>query len=122
MESLATAKYKHAKIIRLCRTQCEDEGVRNVCNYIMVNENVALVDLMSNMISPLGCEFLSKLMAPESKRGIIHLKLDHNPIGSEGIKKLSVGLCRNKVLANLSLTYCDIDESGSRALFEILIF
>lgn len=122
MEALTVAKYKHAKIIRLCRTNCEDEGVRNVCNYIAINENVALLDLMSNLISPLGCEFLSKLMAPEAKRGIIHLKLDHNSIGSEGIQKLAVGLCRNKVLQNLSLTYCDIDETGARALFDILIF
>ena len=98
MEALTSAKYKHAKIIRLCRTNCEDEGVRSVCNYVAINENVALLDLMSNLISPLGCEFISKLMAPEAKRGILHLKLDHNSIGSIGVQKLAVGLAQNKVL------------------------
>ena len=122
MDALTLAKYKHAKIIRFCKTNCEDEGARVVCNYVAINENVALLDLMSNLISPLGCEFIGKLMAPDMKRGIINLKLDHNPIGSEGMIKLADGLNQNKVIQNLSLQYCDIDETGARAIFEILIF
>lgn len=119
---MTTAKYKHATILRFCKTNCEDEGARVVCKYISINENVKFLDLMSNLISPLGCEFIGKLMAPEMKRGITHLKLDHNPIGSEGMKRLGEGLRRNNTVQNLSLQYCDIDEGGARAIFEILIF
>jgi len=50
------------------------------------------------------------------------LKLDHNNFGSEGIIALAEGLVQNKVITHISLTYCNIDASGSRALFEILIY
>lgn len=51
-----------------------------------------------------------------------HLKLDHNRFGTAGLKYLAEGLAQNKVIEHLSLTYCDIDESGARYLFEILIY
>lgn len=51
-----------------------------------------------------------------------HLKLDHNRFGSEGLRFLADGLCQNKAIEHLSLTYCDIDEKGARYIFEILIY
>lgn len=50
------------------------------------------------------------------------LKLDHNPFGSAGMIKLAEGLSINSSLEHLSLTYCNIDEQGARAIFDILIF
>jgi Ran GTPase-activating protein (RanGAP) involved in mRNA processing and transport len=50
------------------------------------------------------------------------LKLDHNNIGGEGVNNLSHGLAINKTITSLSLTYCNIDHSGARAIFEILIY
>jgi len=38
------------------------------------------------------------------------------------MKRLSDGLSLNKTVTSLSLTYCNIDALGARALFEILIF
>jgi hypothetical protein len=38
------------------------------------------------------------------------------------LKHLASGLCRNKVITHLSLTYCEIDEKGARSIFEILIY
>uniref|UniRef100_A0A7S3FVC4 Uncharacterized protein n=1 Tax=Strombidium rassoulzadegani TaxID=1082188 RepID=A0A7S3FVC4_9SPIT len=38
------------------------------------------------------------------------------------MKHLAEGLCLNKTITHLSLTYCNIDASGARSLFEILIF
>lgn len=38
------------------------------------------------------------------------------------MKRLSNGLSLNKTLTSLSLTYCNIDANGARALFEVLIF
>jgi hypothetical protein len=34
MEALKAVNYQHTKSIRLWKSQCEDEGVRAVCNYI----------------------------------------------------------------------------------------
>ena len=50
------------------------------------------------------------------------LKLDHNPIGSEGMEYLAEGLRQNKNITNLSLQYCDIDKDGARSVFEVLLF
>jgi Ran GTPase-activating protein (RanGAP) involved in mRNA processing and transport len=38
------------------------------------------------------------------------------------MKRLANGLSLNKTLTSLSLTYCNIDAQGARALFEVLIF
>lgn len=108
--------------MRLWKTKCEDEGVRAVCNYVAINNNVVILELLDNAITPLGCQFLGKLFAPEARTNLVIVKLDHNSIGSEGLKYLAEGLCRNSVVTNLSLTYCDIDQDGARSLFEILIY
>ena len=63
------------------------------------------------------------MLNPTSGRNaLINVKIDHNPIGSEGMKHLSEGLKMNKDIQNLSLTYCNIDESGARHIFELLLF
>jgi Ran GTPase-activating protein (RanGAP) involved in mRNA processing and transport len=38
------------------------------------------------------------------------------------MKRLADGLSLNKTITSLSLTYCNIDFNGARALFEVLIF
>lgn len=38
------------------------------------------------------------------------------------MKYLAEGLCMNKNIQQLSLTYCNIDSTGARYLFEILIY
>lgn len=77
---------------------------------------------MDNKITPLGCEFISRMLHPKSNTNISILKLDHNEIGSKGMSFLAEGIAVNKSLTSLSLTYCNIDAEGARALFEILIF
>ena len=57
-----------------------------------------------------------------SNTAISVLKLDHNDIGSQGMKMLAEGLSINKTLVTISLTYCNIDQNGARALFDILIY
>ncbi len=62
------------------------------------------------------------MIHPKSNTALEILKLDHNDIGSKGITLLSEGLAINKTIKNLSLSYCNIDAGGARALFEVLIF
>ena len=114
--------YKHTVSIRLWKTDGEDEGCRAVCQYIAACPTVAMLELLDNQISPLGCEHLGKILHPSAKVQLIQVKLDHNRFGSAGLKFLADGLSQNKIIEELSLTYCDIDESGARYLFEILIY
>ena len=122
MDSLRAVSYPHCRSIRLWKTYCEDEGVRAVCQFIQVAKGVSVLELLDNKITPLGCEFISQAIHPNSNTALLVLKLDHNEFGSEGMKKLSDGLSLNKSLTILSLTYCNIDYLGARAIFELLIF
>ena len=104
---------------------CEDEGARAVCRYIQICPSVITLELLQNNITALGCQFIGKTINPhnpDSKCNLTILKLDHNPIGSEGMGYLAEGLRQNKNIVNLSLTYCNIDEKGAKNIFDILLF
>ena len=70
MDALRLVKYPHTRSIRLWKTGSGDEGCRSVCQYITDCNNVAILELLDNGISPLGCEFLGKLLAPETKTNL----------------------------------------------------
>lgn len=80
------------------------------------------MELLDNKITSLGCEFIARALHPKANTAVSILKLDHNDIGPIGVQKLAEGLAINKSLISLSLTYCNIDYQGARALFEILIY
>jgi Ran GTPase-activating protein (RanGAP) involved in mRNA processing and transport len=87
-----------------------------------VGKGISVLELLDNKITSLGCEFIGQAIHPRANTSLQILKLDHNDFGSQGLKHLADGLCINKTITNLSLTYCNIDFEGARALFEILIF
>jgi Ran GTPase-activating protein (RanGAP) involved in mRNA processing and transport len=80
------------------------------------------LELLDNKITALGCEFIGRSIHPKANTNIVILKLDHNEFGAEGVRRLAEGMAINKSVEQLSLTYCNIDASGWRPLFEILIF
>ena len=106
----------------LWKTFCEDEGCRAVCQCLQQIKTVFKLDLLDNKLTSLGCEFISTLVHPKSNTSLEILKLDHNDFGSKGMQMLSEGLAINKTIKNLSLSYCNIDSAGARALFEVVIF
>jgi Ran GTPase-activating protein (RanGAP) involved in mRNA processing and transport len=55
-----------------------------------------MLELLDNMITPLGCEHIGRLLVPSAKTNLTHLKLDHNSFGAEGLKFLAEGLSMNK--------------------------
>ena len=123
IEPMVHIKYKHCLSIRLWKGKCEDEGVRLICEYAMVNWNLSILELMNCEITPLGCEFINKALAPKTGGRLSIMKLDYNQrIGDEGVKILSENLSNNRGLTFLSLAYCGIGEVGARSVFEILIY
>ena len=99
--------------IRLWKGRVEDEGTRFVCQYLMTNPNCITLELLDCQISPLGCEFLQKALTPRSGAELQILKLDHNPIGSEGMQLLAKALALNNNILLVSLGYCGIDAEGA---------
>ena len=96
MDALRTVNYAHTRVIRLWKTESEDEGVRSVCQYIMGASSVIMLELLDNKITPYGCEHIGRLLVPSAKTNLTHLKLDHNAFGAEGLKHLAEGLSMNK--------------------------
>lgn len=64
---------------------CEDEGLRHICNFIATCRNVNILEVLNNMITPLGCEFVGRILHPDIGSNITILKLDHNRFGSAGV-------------------------------------
>lgn len=48
--------------------------------------------------------------------------LDHNNIGSEGLKNLIQGLKKNPFLEELSVSYCQLDETASHYIQNLLMY
>jgi hypothetical protein len=46
MEAAIQAKYKHCTSIRLWRTKCEDEGVRQIMNFMLLAKTVGVLELL----------------------------------------------------------------------------
>ena len=61
-----------------------------------MNKSVTVLELLDNKITPLGCEFIGKMMHPTVNPAIQILKLDHNEFGSKGLIHLSEGIAINK--------------------------
>lgn len=80
------------------------------------------MELLDNKITPLGCEFIAKVLHPSLNPTIQILKLDHNEFGSKGFINLAEALAVNPTLRLLSLTYCAIDHEAAQALFEMFIY
>ena len=116
------AKFKHCVSIRLWRGKSQDEGARLIADYIIRYHDVTVLELLDCLITPLGCEFLNRAFNMHTGGKLQMIKLDHNPIGSEGMNILSESLGQNSVVNLLSLTYCEIGIEGCQGLFEVIIY
>lgn len=122
MDAAIQVKYKHCDSIRLWKAKCEDEGVRLICKFLVQSKSVNVLELLDAELSVLGCEFLASTLHHSADVPLLILKLDHNPLQSAGMQALAKGLACNKTIKALSLTYCQIDPVGARALFEVVIY
>ena len=122
VEAMTQANYKHCTSIRFWRTKCQDEGARLITDYLIRFKDCIILELLDCVITPLGCEHLNRAFTHKVGGALQMIKLDHNPIGSEGLNILAQSLGLNPEVQLLSLTYCDIGPEGAQGLFEIIIF
>ena len=86
---MTLANYKHCVSIRFWKGKCQDEGARLVSEYLIKFHNVSVLELLDCEISMLGCEFLNQAFMPRTGANLTMIKLDHNPIGDEGMNILA---------------------------------
>jgi len=92
MEAAIMANYKHCTSIRLWRTKCEDEGVRLITKFMCQAKTVQVLELLDANLSTIGCEIIGQALNWRNELNLAVLKLDHNPLGSEGLAHLSRGI------------------------------
>ena len=94
-----------------------------ISQYLIKFNNIQFLELLDCNIDYLGCEHLAKAFEPKKGGGNLQvIKLDHNPIGSDGALILAQSLGKNPDVQLLSLTYCQIEADGADGLFEIIIY
>jgi len=120
LDAMREVEYPCVHFLRFWRSNCEDEGVRAVIQFMEHCPTIKSLEFMGCNITALGCEFLGRVIRPEAKGHLKELKLDHNVFGNEGIKALAEGLRGNSKLEALSLSYCGIDHQASDSITEIL--
>ena len=86
VEAALQVKYQHCESIRLWRAKCEDEGVRLIVKFLLQAKKVQILELLDAQVSELGCQILGQALHHNQELQMIILKLDHNPIGSSGLK------------------------------------
>ena len=74
---------------------------------------------MDNKITALGCEFLAKMFMKD-KCNVVKFRIDNNPIGDEGMKKLAMGLRIHPKIEKLSFNYCNLTVEGVKYIQEII--
>lgn len=102
------------KSLRIWEGELGDEGVRDIEKFIIEtnNSSLHLIELLNCNISPLGCEFISRIFEPSLPCNLEYLTLDYNNFGNEGLSNILTYLPVNATLIYLSLCYCGIDEKG----------
>lgn len=93
-----------------------------ISGYLVKNKDCTILELLDCAITPHGCEFLNSVFTPKVGGNLQMIKLDHNPIGSEGMSLIAQGLGHNPEVNVLSLTYCEIGPEGCDGIFEIIIY
>jgi Ran GTPase-activating protein (RanGAP) involved in mRNA processing and transport len=88
--------------------------MRSIQQYITdtYNSSVTIIELLNCGISPLGCEFVSRMFDTQLPSKISILTLDYNAFGNEGFANLMTYIEKTRTLNYLSLAYCGIDEFG----------
>ena len=102
-------QYPYLKEIRIWKCNARDEGARMVCEFLKINSvhktPVLTCDMMGNCITSLGCEFFGQMLSPAHNTTLKVLKLDHNPIGWQGLAQLARGISQNATL-NVKIFDC----------------
>jgi Ran GTPase-activating protein (RanGAP) involved in mRNA processing and transport len=103
-----------------------DEGIYVICEHLLENERLRVLDLGANKISYKGCQSLTKVLKSEYC-ALESLILNNNRTGYFGALAISDSIENNRTLVHLDMSTNDIDDEGlaliAKALFknEILV-
>ncbi len=82
---------------------------------------MTILELLNCGVTPLGCEFVSRMFDIQLPTKIQILTLDYNNFGNHGLANLMENIQKNKILTYLSMAYCGIEELGIKFMKNYLM-
>lgn len=114
--------YKHLQSIRVWEGDLENQGVGAFYRFMLETKQykINLLEFMNCNIGVLGCEFLSRILSPNTQFSIKIMTLDYNTFGNEGFAQLMSGLKSNSNINYLSLCYCGLTSEAAPLLKQLV--
>ncbi|ESL10705.1 hypothetical protein TRSC58_01557 [Trypanosoma rangeli SC58] len=87
-----------------------DVSVRLLCQALVLNTNVTILDLSKNVVADTGAGFIAEMLMTNSV--ITHLNISDNSVSNRGVKRLCAALRTNASLQDLDLSNNAIMDEG----------
>ena len=113
--------YTGLRNLQLWGAPIGDQGARRLADALPQLPAVRTLCLYNCQITAHGCTFLSTYLSQRDVCALTALTLDHNPIGTEGLSNLMLGMKRHCALTSLSLSYCELDRTACPVLQQLLL-
>lgn len=87
-----------------CKHQLRDDGIYILCEHLLENNTLKVLDLNSNEIAFRGCEAIAKYLKSDNC-SLESLHLSSNKCSDYGAKAIAQAIAVNKSLIHLDMTY-----------------
>ncbi|XP_060771716.1 dynein regulatory complex subunit 5-like [Neoarius graeffei] len=119
-QSLAEAvkSCKSLKVLRIHRSNIEDEKCRRLVSHLLDHPSLSKLDLSHNLIGDRGARAIGKLLNSSCLKT---LNLYDNWVGGQGAQALAHALPKNTSLVSLNLRLNQLGDEGGQAIAQALL-
>lgn len=110
--SLGVSPFKGLKSVCFWNAGIGDLGTEALARCLPDLKDCINLEIIDCGVTAKGCHHLSTALSHRSNAHLAILTLDHNSIGTDGMKELAEGLRFNTTLRELNLAHCDIQSDG----------
>jgi Ran GTPase-activating protein (RanGAP) involved in mRNA processing and transport len=119
-QALQNSQYNILKSIRIWNANVGDAGAAAVAHAIKCLPLLKSIEMIDCLVGEVGCRELASVLASPSTRHVSALRLDHNPIGDEGVLHLCKAMSGTSGINELSLSYCSLSPASCSALSNLV--
>ncbi|KEG10096.1 hypothetical protein DQ04_04181010 [Trypanosoma grayi] len=99
---------------------CNDASVKLLCQSLLLNRTVTLLDLSRNVVGDLGLTSIAEMLMTNTT--LTHLNLSENSISNRGVQRLCDALRTNASIQELDLSNNVINDDGVEGFIDVLKF
>ena len=118
--TLEAVPYERLKSLCFWNADIGNEGAAAVAGVLRYLQAVNKVEMLDCLVGKDGCEALGKELGRSGAKHVSILRLDHNPIGAEGVQKLCEGIGKLSMMRTLSLSNCQLGPECGKSLAQLV--